>query len=70
MSNKMIRSFHLVAYRLDNYLKYFFRINTNTEITKKLFISYNTLKTHIKNIFYKLDVNDRETAVIKYKNNY
>ncbi|MFN4149593.1 MAG: helix-turn-helix transcriptional regulator, partial [Candidatus Sericytochromatia bacterium] len=40
---------------------------SNTEMSKKLFISPNTLKTHIKNIYKKLKVNDREEALIKYK---
>ncbi len=33
--------------------------NTNTQIAKKLFISINTVKTHLKNIYLKLDANTR-----------
>lgn len=40
---------------------------SNTEMSNQLFISVNTLKTHIKNIYKKLKVNDREEALIKYK---
>jgi len=37
----------------------------NTEIAKLHYISINTVKTHIKHIFEKLDVHDRVTAVKK-----
>lgn len=37
----------------------------NTEIAEKLCISLNTIKTHIKNIFQKLEVEDRTAAVLK-----
>jgi ATP/maltotriose-dependent transcriptional regulator MalT len=35
----------------------------NNEIAKKLFISINTVKTHISHIFGKLDVASRTQAV-------
>ena len=38
---------------------------TNHEIADKLFISVNTVKTHIKNIYFKLDTNNRKKAVEK-----
>jgi len=38
---------------------------TNTQISETLYISMNTVKTHIKNIFQKLEVNDRTEAAMK-----
>ena len=38
---------------------------TNAEIAKKLFLSINTIKTHTKNIFIKLDVENRIKAAKK-----
>jgi len=37
----------------------------NTEITETLSLSMNTVKTHVKNIFMKLDVQDRTAAALK-----
>jgi LuxR family maltose regulon positive regulatory protein len=39
----------------------------NTEIADKMFVSINTVKTHIKNIFVKLDVSNRIQATNKAK---
>ena len=40
---------------------------TNQEIAESLFISLNTVKTHVKNIHLKLDVASRANAVVKGK---
>ena len=39
----------------------------NQEIADRLFISLNTVKTHLKNIFLKLEVDNRSKAVAKAK---
>jgi ATP/maltotriose-dependent transcriptional regulator MalT len=42
---------------------------TNEEIAEKMFVSKNTIKTHIKNIYVKLDVKNRVQAMKKvFKN--
>lgn len=40
---------------------------SNIEISERLNISINTLKTHIKKIYSKLGVNNRDSAFIKYQ---
>jgi len=40
---------------------------TNQEIAEKLFVSINTVKTHVKNILLKLEVDSRSQAVVKAK---
>jgi LuxR family maltose regulon positive regulatory protein len=40
---------------------------SNQEIADRLFISLNTVKTHLKNIYLKLEVDNRAKAVIKAK---
>lgn len=41
--------------------------NPITEIGRNLHISHNTMKTHLRNIYRKLDANGREQALIKAK---
>ena len=38
---------------------------TNQKISETLFVSMNTIKTHIRNIYTKLEVNSRTKAVAK-----
>jgi LuxR family maltose regulon positive regulatory protein len=40
---------------------------TNQEIALALFISVNTVKTHLKNIYGKLGVNNRREATVQAK---
>jgi LuxR family maltose regulon positive regulatory protein len=40
---------------------------SNQQIADKLFISLNTVKTHLKNIYLKLEVDNRKSAVEKAK---
>lgn len=40
---------------------------TNQEVADKLFVSTNTVKTHLSNLFSKLDVNRRTQAVQRAK---
>lgn len=41
---------------------------TNTQISERLFISLNTTKKHIKNIFVKLDVSSRSALIAAVRN--
>lgn len=43
---------------------------TNKEIAKEHFISVNTVKTHIRNIFNKLEVNSKQMAGLRYKDHF
>lgn len=56
LSNREIDTLKLIEYDLSN-----------QEIANKLFISLNTVKTHLKNIYLKLDVDSRSGAVAKAK---
>ncbi len=40
---------------------------SNNQIAVQLFISINTLKTHLKNIYLKLDVNNRYSVIVKVR---
>jgi ATP/maltotriose-dependent transcriptional regulator MalT len=53
--------------RESEILYYLGRGNSNTAIGEKLFISENTVKFHIKNIYLKLDVKNRIQALLKCK---
>ncbi len=41
---------------------------TNKEIAEALFVSVNTVKTHITNIYHKLSVSNRRELLAKYQN--
>ncbi|HYC85839.1 MAG TPA: LuxR C-terminal-related transcriptional regulator [Chryseosolibacter sp.] len=41
--------------------------HSNQEIAEKLFVSANTIKTHLSNLFLKLEVNKRTQAVQRAK---
>jgi len=56
LSDRELEALHLIAEDLSN-----------QEIADKLFISLNTVKTHIKNIYMKLEVDSRNQAVTKAK---
>ena len=40
---------------------------SNQEIADKLFVSLNTIKTHLNNVYSKLDVKRRTQAVVRAK---
>ncbi len=62
-----IKSVSVLSDRELDTLKLIAENLTNQEIADKLFISLNTVKTHLKNIFLKLDVDNRTKAVEKAK---
>ena len=37
---------------------------SNRELATKLYVSVNTVKTHLRNIYRKLDVADRDAAIV------
>jgi LuxR family transcriptional regulator, maltose regulon positive regulatory protein len=57
----------LLSIREIELIKHIANNLSNQEIADKLFISLNTVKTHVKNIFLKLDVDSRSKAVSKVK---
>ncbi len=56
LSNRELDTLKLIAENL-----------TNQQVADKLFISLNTVKTHLKNIYLKLDVDSRAKAIAKAK---
>jgi DNA-binding NarL/FixJ family response regulator len=57
--------FSLLTEREVDVLKLVTKGLNNAEISERLCISMNTVKTHLKNIFQKLEVEDRTAAALK-----
>lgn len=61
---------HLIAFLSDREFELaqmIYEGRTNTQITQHLFISINTVKTHLKNIYLKLDANTRVQVTNKLR---
>ncbi|MDB4335098.1 response regulator transcription factor, partial [bacterium] len=43
---------------------------SNPEIAKKLFLSVNTIKYHTRNLYQKLDINNRTQAILEVEKCY
>jgi LuxR family maltose regulon positive regulatory protein len=65
-SKKIHAAIDLSARELDT-LKLIAEDLSNQEIADKLFISLNTVKTHVKNIYLKLEADNRTKAIAKAK---
>ncbi len=65
-SKKIHVGIDLSARELDT-LKLIAQDLSNQEIADKLFISLNTVKTHVKNIYLKLEVDNRTKGIAKAK---
>ncbi|NOQ76059.1 MAG: tetratricopeptide repeat protein [Crocinitomix sp.] len=61
-----IKQFNLTE-REEDVVLYISKGYKNIEIAEKMFVSINTVKTHIKNVFIKLDVRNRIEATNKVK---
>lgn len=74
IARKIIRSFqpqqaHSLSERELEVLKLLCEGDNYSAIAKKLFISGNTVRSHIKSIYKKLEVNSRAEAVLKATKN-
>ena len=49
-------------------LKLIYAGKTNKELSDELFVSLNTIKTHISNLYLKLDATSRATAITRVRN--
>lgn len=58
-------TYSLLTARESEVLRLIAEGKNNTEIAETLCLSMNTVKTHIKNIFQKLEVEDRTAAALK-----
>lgn len=66
IDHERIQSLGLTEREMD-VLKHIAEGCSNVEIGEKLFVSENTIKTHVSNLFVKLDVKRRTQAVTKAK---
>lgn len=57
---------NIISEREADVLNHVVQGKTNVEIAESLFISINTVKNHLKNIFKKINVTSRAEAVAKY----
>ena len=48
-------------------LKAIYEGKTNGQMAEEMFVSVNTIKTHVKSIYEKLDVKSRVTALAKLR---
>jgi len=56
-----------ISAREKDVIKLLLKGHSNPEIAKELFVSENTVKTHVKNIYKKLNVNNRYQLINKIK---
>ena len=63
-SNKELKEFELSKREIE-VLKHISNGLSNAQIAEKMFVSNNTIKTHISHIYTKLDVKNRVQAVQK-----
>jgi DNA-binding NarL/FixJ family response regulator len=56
-----------ISEREFNVLKAMYDGKTNQQMADELFVSVNTIKTHISNIYIKLDVANRTAAIAKVR---
>jgi DNA-binding NarL/FixJ family response regulator len=61
----MINPTGLLSEREAEVLKHLAMGKTNQQIADDLYVSLNTIKTHLKNIYIKLDVNTKTQALLK-----
>lgn len=65
-NNKVINIFEVITEREVSVMELVIEGKKNTEIAEHLFISVNTVKNHLKNIFKKMKVSSRAEAVAKF----
>ncbi|PID59493.1 MAG: hypothetical protein CR986_05505 [Ignavibacteriae bacterium] len=65
---EQLKDFQLSQRELE-VLKFLLKGNTNKQISEELYISINTVKSHIKNIYGKMDVRNRIQVIQKIKEN-